>query len=751
MKTFLFALSMVATLIQPISILNTNYSGIGDYNNPNFFDFGYDLKYITDHFLVGVDNALDTISDFIDDAFPSVTVKDINYKSPSVKYYDKSDHSTTNNFSYDIYNSFDLNYDNRSYAMFYNYNINNRTYTYTYNTVNNNYESYDYRTYNSYVTYDDDEYLYVTNNNITNYEVLAISKIDPNDNRYYSYYYQLPSGSSSFNLTKEQVLGEFMSYDIYQYDYISDSDDILGLWHFDGNYRNEVDNGISITYDGSDFVNAHFDGGIKLDGYYDMHLNGTLPSQYTLEFWFYNNINNGTYTGCGAPNSWVHCAYTYDNGDVRVWFNGVESTRAKHESLSCAMTIQSPRIIQVANTDPNTTFGVPGYDYTQSNRLSEVTSFRSLYDVNSALSDKLPSVTCGVNGDLSITYNGETIINQSVYENNTFRVGTLTTVGSDTNTYLYNNGSKDEYIIYTGVDENDPLHYYPQFTQNSVEFGFSGSSHEVESKSFDGRLLHSSKDGWSSFTGSNSSVSFLRTNNFVLSPSPYGYMNDYTRNAGAWDVVAGIGTVGDIYANDNYVDMSECIIDEMRLTSGLLYTSTQFQYPLDKFSYGHIFVRPYGDDFNVGDVAIQTTIPITDYRIGGADYSYPHRGNVYIGLDSSVGVYSKVYDGRSWIICDFGVWNGNSWSDGVGFNFSLLTWGNKDTNINIDINIDQDINVTDDDKESFRDLISTIGEWLGIIPLCIAFCTFIPTPITIIFGGILGLIAILIVVKLIKG
>ena len=142
MKTFLLTLSLVATLMQPIAILDTSYTGIGDYDNPNFFDFGYDLKYITDHFLVGVDDALDTISEFIDDAFPSVTVKDINYKSPSVKYYDKSDHSTTNNFSYDIYNSFDLNYDNRSYAMFYDYTVNNHKSHNYYKYGNHNFHSY---------------------------------------------------------------------------------------------------------------------------------------------------------------------------------------------------------------------------------------------------------------------------------------------------------------------------------------------------------------------------------------------------------------------------------------------------------------------------------------------------------------------------------------------------------------------------------------------------------------------------------
>ena len=679
MKNFLLALSLVATLNQPILLLNVG----SDYNPSSFWDFGYDLNYIVDHFFTGVDKGLDIIDDFADtvtrlgiDDSPNIQV------TPSVKYYNQPNTYTQNNTSYYDYKSYTTNYDNRSYATTYNYD--NRTYTY--NPIYNDYRTYDYTTYNNYNYFEDNDYYYITNNNITNYEYYIVNKIDVNDNRYYSYYYELPSGSKSYNLTKEQVLGEFMSYDCYRYEQNGDSADVLALFKLNGNYQNEVaDSDISLVYNGNSFVNGKFDGALKLDGTTDMQMIGDLPHQYTVEFWFYNNINNGTYSGCCTPQTWCHCAYTYDDGVVRVWFNGVESTRASHPSTK----------ILPYNKDYIAYGGIP-----ESKVGNPIMS--------SVYSGSLPSQTVGSSG-IPVTFSraSNSATAKFTYDSTDYTVYTL----SNTTLYIPN------------VDPNDPLHYYPQFTTGGVDFGFTGTTPKTIN-AYKPYIKH-----YYTFNSNSGGRTYIRET-VALKNTSY----DATTTS------------------EGYVDMSQCLIDEIRVSNGILYNDNTFTYPQDEFTYGHVWVRPEGDDFNIGDIAIMSPVAITDYRIGGADYSYPLSGNVYVGLKNNVGYYARVYNGQNWLTCDFGVWNGSEWSDGVGFNFLTLTWGQSDSpnTPTIDVNISTDVNVTQDDKKGFTDIVGFIFELFAFIPMCIGFLTIIPTPINIILLGLIGLITVLIVIKIIK-
>ena len=670
MKNFLLALSLLAILNQPILLLNVG----SDYNPSSFWDFGYDLNYIIDHFYSGVDKGLDIIDDFADtvqklgiDDSPNIQI------TPSVKYYNQPNTYTQNNTKYYDYKSYTTNYDNRSYST--TYNFDNRTYTY--NPIYNDYRTYDYTTYNTYNYFEDDDYYYITNNNITNYEFYIVNKIDVNDNRYYSYYYELPSGSKSYNLTKDQVLGEFMSYDCYQYEQSSDSADVLALFKLNGNYQNEVsDSDIELVYNGNSWVNGKFDGALKLDGTIDMQMVGELPNEYTVEFWFYNNINKGTYSGCCVPQTWCHCAYTYDDGDVRVWFNGVESTRASNPSILVDSSITN---------NYTQAFGIESWFF----------GTPVLYQKPS---DTLPSSTVGDSRGINIMVRPR-------YTNSEEYKGYLIFKALNTSMFI-------------PCDPNDPLHYYPQFSNDGVDFGFTGRGYKNIDR-------------------------YHVTVNHTVVQSSSGSLQEKLAYGGV--------TTSSVNSS-SYVDMSQCLIDEIRVTDGILYNDSTFTYPQDEFTYGHIWVRPSGDDFNIGDIAIMSPVDITDFRIGGADYSYPVSGNVYVGLKNNVGYYARVYNGQNWLTCDFGVWNGSEWADGVGFNFLTLTWGQSDTpnTPTIDVNISTDVNVTQDDKKGFTDIVGFIFELFAFIPLCIGFLTIIPTPINIILLGLIGLITVLIVIKIVK-
>ncbi|CAJ0600774.1 unnamed protein product, partial [Cylicocyclus nassatus] len=394
-----------------------------------------------------------------------------------------------------------------------------------------------------------------------------------------------------------------MSYDCYRYEQSSDSSDVLALFKLNGNYQNEVaDSDISLVYNGNSFVNGKFDGALKLDGSIDMQMIGDFPNQYTVEFWFYNAINNGSYTGSGTPYAWHHSAYTYDNGTVRVWFNGVESTRGTRPCIN----------INVQNVAPN---GVWWSDNSTANTWIANNPYPNL-SLPSVFGNKLPSTTVGAT---SYTYNAPFSQLQQLFK---------TTSGSTTHWGQYLSDGHDNFSI-TGLNPNDPLHYYPQFTQSHIDFGFTGSNTSVGN--------YTVTNGWNKNTATSGNNRYYRISE-----------NHTVTNT----------------TTNNYVDMSDSLMDEIRVTNGLLYTESTFTYPQDEFTYGHIWVRPEGDDFNVGDIAVMSPVEISDYRIGGADYSYPSTGNVYIGLSSNIGLYAKVYNGQNWLPCDFGVWNGSEWADG---------------------------------------------------------------------------------------
>ncbi|CAJ0592208.1 unnamed protein product [Cylicocyclus nassatus] len=232
------------------------------------------------------------------------------------------------------------------------------------------------------------------------------------------------------------------------------------------------------------------------------------------------------------------------------------------------------------------------------------------------------------------------------------------TIRNEVNAYEYSGNS-----FYMSTDKYYPIHSEPELYNNNVYFGFTdnvAAGHSIDNtKTF----------SYVSSTGSTRDKKYfdLGTNIVnVLIDSAHNIISDGTEYASKYYRPSASSTYS--------VEMKECIIDEMRLTKGVLYNGT-FSVPLQKFDAGHIWVAPQGIDYNFGDMAYQTNINITDVRIGGAQYTYPQLGNVYIDLNSNgVGSSAAIYDGSVWLPLNYAVWNGYQWQDGKNFNFRNLTF-----------------------------------------------------------------------------
>lgn len=163
----------------------------------------------------------------IQEAMNSVDAGDQGYKN----YYTNSNDGT-------IFANGDVNYHNiynagngtvtlmtedNDVTNIQNYDISN----YNYNFVNNN---YNYQTINNVV--------FSVTNNYNNSTVIVNG--DSSINGTYKYYYKLPDGSNSYNMTEEQLKGYRTDFEVLNYNDSFDNDNLISLFHFDGNKKDSA-------------------------------------------------------------------------------------------------------------------------------------------------------------------------------------------------------------------------------------------------------------------------------------------------------------------------------------------------------------------------------------------------------------------------------------------------------------------------------------------------------------------------------
>lgn len=606
---------------------------------------------------------VDVVSNGLSSSILGHTVDKI-FDSPSSAYYDNSEtyNNTYNDNDYitNIYRAGDTI--NRSLT----YTVNNTSYVY--NPISNTYNNYDtYYVDNNTYYYEDNQYFYSTTNNITNVTYVIAPKNNPSELKCYKYYYELPNGSNSYNLTANDIYGQYLSYDYYQYTKASSDNSPLGLWHFDGNIQNDISNSeYTLTYGAVGYQAGKFDSAVLLNSINDdMKITGDFPDQYTLEFWFYNNFDPN-YTYIGAYGSWVHCAYTYNNGVVRSYFNGVEKQRGNlpfcyysdKQIIGHNNTVTRYFGATYSNDYENKYLGINELSYTSSTSKINFNATRNEYVYNQYLTYKLDTVT----------------------QPNTLFYPFTFTIDSVYNTY-------------------------PSFSQESIDFVYSGKNGTVTGLGYE-----------SYFSCGFYVQQFAGTN---VTHMLYSLQRDNTTRKG-W--------VEKTFNEGDVCDLSDCLIDEMRLSEGILYT-TNFTPPSSPFDNGEIYVAPTGGDYKLGDLALMTIVPITNVRIGGAVPPYPSNGDVYISLMSELGQSCRIYNNGAWTYCEFAVWDGSQWRNGQGFDFSELRWhdnvgssGGDDVNINIDINVDN----PNYDKKTLTDYVDFFPKVLGMLTTAFGVITILP-------------------------
>lgn len=203
------------------------------------------------------------------------------------KAYDKMQVSMRN-LGTSTYNTV-LNTTNKTF-----YDIRNN-FKFTYNTAYYN------QTYNSYyipVTYNDVDYNYFITYapTYTNITYIQDGCNDPAQAVSDNYYFELPDGRNSYNLTADDVFGIPLAGEVINYDAVPENDNCVALYHFDGNMKDSSGAGSVVS-----FLEGSIPAYRESDSYGQClylsstdNLSITLPQEleapYTIEF----RVNYGT-------------------------------------------------------------------------------------------------------------------------------------------------------------------------------------------------------------------------------------------------------------------------------------------------------------------------------------------------------------------------------------------------------------------------------------------------------------------------
>lgn len=251
-------------------------------------------------------------------------------------------------------------------------NQQNNTLNYTsYSSSTNNYvmNSYTYNTYNYNQTYN--YYTYTVNNQnyyVTNYYTYVIvsypaASSTPDVPAYENsiYYYELPDGRNSYNLTVEDVWGQYFIYDAVNYKEVVEDDGItMALYHLDGDYSDSSANKAPdmprksfLSFSDGLFDGALYQSNVSAESTFYIPYVGDLSS-YTIEFRIKflsarvdSSRSPGNYSGIAGTNLgsvlyrdlvggtsvnrafnnvsldlWYSVAIVYENGKSRLYING---------------------------------------------------------------------------------------------------------------------------------------------------------------------------------------------------------------------------------------------------------------------------------------------------------------------------------------------------------------------------------------------------------------------------------------------
>lgn len=611
-----------------------------------------------------------------------------------IKILDKSENTLTIPVTND--NSTSVTIDNLLHQNIYDTSYNFDDHSYTVNT-------YDVTFNNDNRRYETNYYTWNITYNITNTYVTYIGSNDAYQQKEYEFYYELPDGRSSADLTADEVAAmSFQFADCMNYQRSATDTNLRALYHFDGDLgdagffsdKTSFDwvSGASITYMDS----STFNGALYLDETAHQ-FNITLPSNiqawedFTVQFRYYqasqpdtqNNINNSLALGGTTlarwdeqslyPNTspsaacalsvgnWVELALVRHNGTVYLYVNGLKvSSWANNAAFSKTLTF---------------TFGTTSRAYSMLDEL-RVLNFALVTDGVSYTPTAVP-----YDSNLVLVLPGEGVVADSYW--NVTSSGNLLqrsdfTTGEIDLVDVYNSSHKfyvtgcwgnyysssvyggavihDGYITVAGG--TDPILGCWRGFQYNLSYG--GSSSSASSCSYAPGLSYATNYGkqhvFSVMDDSGQVYSFP----FVFNSNPQSATFSWGKLSYCWtapsnsDRATFLGIVPDPGVSINLIYAELVLGDSTNLHGEQVFNS----YDLSS-------LKP-------NTAAVQTDIPLHGYTVGGVRPTFPVRGDVWFGVTNGRISTVQVYTGSAWTSSNARWWTGERWIPIYAFDIFTL-------------------------------------------------------------------------------
>ena len=528
----------------------------------------------------------------------------------------------------------------------------NSTHSYTANTyqydITNN--TYNYYTWN--ISY-----------NITNTYVTYIGS-NQGFQEEYEYYYELPDGRSSADLTADEIAGiSFQFADVVNYARSATDTTLRGLWHFDGDTDDSGyfstatefvwNEGASITYMDS----GNFNGALYLDNIshdFDIRLPSNLgAADWSIQFRYYqasqpdtqtnkeNSLSLGSnvlltwdeqsfypfggFTAVQMPvGSWNELAFVKDSGVIRFYLNGIQvvsksDSTSYNDLLSFVLGDTSRQYsmldeLRVVNF-PLVTGGLP---YTPTSVP---------FDTNLVL--VLPDSAFPI-ADEYWEFNSE----GNIFEGYDFSSGSVSLpAGWDVDPELgqieyfsdfvrLTNGSIPSWAFSEVASTSDSTRYCLYYTWDATSLATGSYTYCFSVMSPDGSVY--------SFPISFSVVNRLPDGGFSIS------MSAQYKDFGPFYLIVKRYSTRIIF----------CIMPKSA-SFDLIYVEAV---PGSVPNTGHEKVSCIysSDEVKANTAAIQSDIPVNGYTVGGVRPTFPVRGDVWLPVSGSRITGCYIYNGRAW-------------------------------------------------------------------------------------------------------
>lgn len=500
-----------------------------------------------------------------------------------------------------------------------------RDYTYTYNTAYYN------NTYNSYyipVTYNDVDYNYFITYapTYTNITYIVDGCNDPSQAVSNSYYFQLPDGRNSYNLTADDVFGIPLAGEVINYDAIPENDNCVALYHFDGNITDAsgksntaiFDDGTVPQYISSNGFGKHLM--LSNCGAFRVILPEALEAPYTVEFKF----NYGQYVDFLITERMLRNTVDYSSQLMFRILSGVTHHGSTSEYRDNSVLLQVLK--EYSFYDSVYSFLLWGEDADGSfpQRFGSIywTNTKELCDYGSTYYGN------GKGGSGGPFNNGYLVLSESLIDGDIDAV--VRTLKMNDGYAFWKNGTAKHYFNYSQASSN---------SSNPIPLGQWVNMAIVN----DGSAVKYYMNG----------VQFTPPSNWQASTGNLKKMYFY-------------GAPGFAYS----------YYDELRISKGALYrenytpASAPFDIPM---------VLTLPSEKTDGAIAIKSAIAVNNVRLGGVRPSYPAQGDVYISLDADKKVTScQQYQSGTWTECQGSVCKDNNWVELTGYSFAGLVVNEDD-------------------------------------------------------------------------